>query len=141
MALTVPQVYTTLGPHLVTGSGLNSAIGNQLQNYNDAITAFAGGGQASAVQLGSGLSKITVVASANDSVKLPPSKPGATCQIQNTTGNACQVFSNSVSSLPSSVLDTINGTAGATGISIAANRTAILSCTAYGAWSGPVALA
>lgn len=141
MAFQVPQVYSTLGPHLVSGSSLNSAIGNQLQNYNDGVTALAGGGQANAVQLSSGISKIATVATANDSVKLPPSKPGTTCLIQNSTANACQVFSNSTSSLPAGTLDTINGTAGATGISVAAGKTAMLSCTAYGAWFGPVALA
>lgn len=142
MAAATPQVYTTLGPHLVTGSGLNTSIGNGLRNYSDTITALAGGAQSALTPvLALGVNKITTVASANDSVVLPPSKPGSVCFITNTTVTAAQIFANLTSSLPSNVEDTINGTAGATGVSLAAGKTAILMCSAYGAWFGPVALA
>jgi hypothetical protein len=130
------------GPTLQDGNKLNAAIANGLRNYFDAITALAGGGAAGAPQLVYGVNKVTTVASGNDSVQLPPSIPGASVIVENNGGgNSLQVFANVTSSLPTNVLDTINGTAGATGVAVANGKTAIFNCTAYGAWWGPVALA
>jgi hypothetical protein len=136
-----PQVYQTLGPSLRGGLALNNDIANSLRNYSDTITALAGGGATGAVLLALGINKVTTVGSAADSVMLPKSTPGAVVIVTNTTATAMQVFANTTSSLPSAVLDTINGTAGATGVSVAAGKTAIFMCSAYGAWFGPVALA
>ena len=50
-----------------------------------ALTAFAGGGQASATVAGFGLSLVTTVATAADSVRLPANAPiGATVTLINT---------------------------------------------------------
>lgn len=138
-----PQPYKTLAPHLVSGSSLNAAIGNGQRNYQDAITALAGGGAAGAPLLALGVNKVTVVASAADSAMLPPSGTalGGSVIIVNTGASSMQVFANTVSSLPSGVLDTINGTAGATGVAVANAKTAMFWATAAGAWFGPVALA
>lgn len=86
-----------------------------------AITAFAGGGQASATQLGYGASRVDTVASANDSVKLPTAVIGARCLVQNNTATSMQVFGSGT--------DTINGVATATGVAHAANKAAIYECT------------
>jgi hypothetical protein len=83
------------------------------------------------------------VATGGDSVQLPPSGTagGGSVVVFNGGAASTQVFANAVSSLPSGVLDTINGTAGATGVAVANGKTAIFMCSAAGAWFGPVALA
>jgi hypothetical protein len=141
--ITTPQPFPTLAPNMPSGDALNKAIANGLRNYQDAITALAGGGAAGAPLLALGVNKITTVANANDSVQLPPSGTagGGAVVVANTSGASLQVFANSASSLPTGVLDTINGTAGATGVAVGNGKTAIFWTTAAGAWFGPVALA
>lgn len=65
-------------------------------SITDTITAFAGGGQGSATLLGSSFNRITVVATAGDSVKLPASpKTGELITIRNDdSAEACDVFPN-----------------------------------------------
>ena len=139
-----PQPFKTLAPALHSGLALNAAIGNGLLNYQDAITALAGGAQAGSPLLALGVNKVTVIVTGGDSVMLPPTGTalgGAVVVNNNTASTSLQVFANTVSSLPTGVLDTINGTAGATGVAVAGAKTAIFWCTAAGAWFGPVALA
>lgn len=76
------------------------------------VTARAGGGQTLATQLSYGLNIVTVVASAADSVKLPPAVAGRTVFIRNNAANATQVFGSGI--------DTISSVATATGVSQAA---------------------
>ena len=53
--------------------GVSYAAGGMMQwSFKDAITANAGGGQANAVQLTAQINNVTTVATAGDSVKLPP---------------------------------------------------------------------
>lgn len=137
----LPTPFQTLGPHMVSGSNLNNAIAAGAGSYTDGITALANGGQTGATLLVSRLNNVKTVANANDSCMLPTSSPGAIVIIINNGANAMQLFANTVSALASGVEDTINGTAGATGISISAAHTAFLFCTAAGAWVGPVGLA
>jgi hypothetical protein len=59
----------------------------------DALTAHAGGGQASALQLAGGINRITVVATAGDSVKLPVAAAGGTVTVINAdTTDSLNVF-------------------------------------------------
>lgn len=141
MAITTPQVFQTLAPIMHSGQGLNNAIGKGLRTYNGGVTALASGGATGAPVLTNGINALSVVATGTDSVAMPPSVPGSIVIIQNNGVAAAQVFANPVSSLASGVLDTLNGTAGATGIAVGNGKMAILICTAYGAWVGPVALA
>lgn len=55
-------------------------------------TAFAGGGQGSAVQLTPGFTELTVVATAGDSVKLPAAAISTTVTIKNEGAAAADVF-------------------------------------------------
>lgn len=92
------------------------------------LTAHAGGGQASALQLSGRYASITVVGSAADSVKLPAATLGATFNLSNdAAANALQMFGLGT--------DTINGIATATGISLAAGLGAQCVCTKAGNWS------
>lgn len=143
MAIVQPQTFKTLAPIMHSGSALNAAVGNGLRNYQDAITALAGGGATGAPLLALGVNKVTVVATGADSVIMPMSGTalGGAVFVSNQGASSLQVFANPASSLPSGVLDTINGTAGATGVAVANGKTAIFWSTAAGAWFGPVALA
>jgi hypothetical protein len=92
----------------------------------DNLTAHAGGGQASALQLAAELNRITTVANAGDSVKLPPSAPGLTIVVLNHGANAIQVFGAGT--------DTIDDGPTATGVSQMSNSVVIYACATAGAW-------
>lgn len=93
----------------------------------DAVAARAGGGQANATQLNARINRVTTVATAADSVKLPVSAPGETVTVINAHAtNALQVFGTSP--------DTINGIATGTGVSVPAGKTAEFFCVTAGAW-------
>jgi hypothetical protein len=67
---------------VLTGTNSSDAntvvqVGYVQLSTTDAITAAAGGGQTNAVLLNSAYNRVTVVATANDSVKLPPCQSGA----------------------------------------------------------------
>lgn len=80
-----------------------------------AVTAHAGGGQASAYQLDYGFSNVTVVATAADSVKLPPCVAGSWCFLRNADGaDSMTVFGYGT--------DTIDSVASATGNAQAAGK-------------------
>lgn len=75
----------------------------------DFIKATAGGGQAHAYQLTSEVNRISTVATAGDSVKLPPAKPGRVIKVINSGANSMQVFGQ--------FSDTINDLAANLGVS------------------------
>ena len=70
------------------------------------ITAFAGGGQASATALTSEINEISTVATTGDSVKLPAAtaaKGNLTITVRNNGANACDVFPNTDDNLGAGV--------------------------------------
>lgn len=90
------------------------------------ITAFAGGGKASATPLAAQWNRVTTVATAGDSVLLPPAVPGLPVTVINAGANDMQVYGQGT--------DTINGIATATGISQPRGSVAVYTCGAAGAW-------
>ena len=96
------------------------------ESAKDNITAFATGGQTSATQLTTQTSRITTVATAGDSIKLPASAPGLELMVINSGANPMQVFGAGA--------DTIDGVATATGVSQMTNSVVIYVCTTAGAW-------
>jgi hypothetical protein len=90
------------------------------------LTALAGGGRTGATQLNLGLNQVGTVATANDSVVLPPALKGEMVIVKNSAANAMQVFAAGS--------DTINGTAGATGLSQLTLTGAIYIASANGTW-------
>lgn len=137
----LPNVLSSLGYSLWSGERLMKAFLNGFSSYTDGIVAAAGGGQTNAVKLSTASNRVITVATANDSVALPPSSPGQQISVTNSGANSLQVFSSLTSSIPAGTLDTINGTAGATGVAVANGKTAVFTCFTAGAWIGPVALA
>jgi hypothetical protein len=98
--------------------------------YANNLTARAGGGQANATQLTACLNRVTVVATAADSVQLPQAVGGQAITVINAGGgNSLQMFGQS------GLTDTINGTAGSTGIAIASGKSIELF-SFPGAWHG-----
>jgi len=102
--------------------------GGAFQTYSTqtGITAHAGGGRASAVAITAMQAQISTVATTADSVVLPPALPGMEITIVNNGANSAQVFGNGS--------DTINGTAGSTGVAQAAAAVTIYYCFVSGAW-------
>lgn len=123
MALEIPDFETYTGTDINPGGSypLRVMLGAQ-----DTITAFATGGQTSATLLTLQQSRVTTVATAGDSVKLPPSVPGLELLVINHGANSMQVYGSGT--------DTIDDVATATGVSQMVNSLVIYTCTTAGAW-------
>ena len=115
-------------PQTVTVSTGQLAQGTfQVAPAQTNLTALAGGGRTGATALKVGLNQVATVATAADSVVLPAcTNAGMIVVARNSAANAMQVFAAGS--------DTINGTAGATGVSQAATTGAVYMCTATGSW-------
>lgn len=103
-----------------------TVVGKQQSIASDNLTARAGGGQANALLLTSTFNTVTTVASANDSVKLGPSYPGAFVVVHNDGLNLMQVFA--------SAPDTIDDVATAVGVAQNVNTSVLYFCTVQGEW-------
>ena len=122
--LTVSQVKTNLG--LATSSDVTF---NSLKlGAVNALTAFAGGGQGSATALTAAINRVTTVATAADSVKLPAALAGASLVVINAAAaNAMAVFPQTG--------EIINALAANASISVAANKTVMFFCAVNGTWN------
>lgn len=130
----------SLGLGIALGQGLTAITGTETGWRNSifqvgilgitresGITAFAGGGQTSAYQLTYGLNRVTVVASANDSVKLPVCLGSKVVIVANNdAADSLNVFGQTG--------ETINALSANTAFAVAANKVAIFVCAADGAW-------
>lgn len=92
----------------------------------DALTAHAGGGQASALALTKEINRVTIAANAGDSVALPASAPGLSIMLINSAANPIQVFGVTP--------DTINDIATAVGVSQMPNSLVLYACSVAGKW-------
>lgn len=90
------------------------------------ITAHAGGGKPSATVLTAQINHVSVVASAADSILLPPALAGLRVTVINRGASACQVFGQGT--------DTINGTATGTGVSQASGTKVTYECPIATQW-------
>lgn len=93
------------------------------------ITAHAGGTQAAAVQLGTGISRISVCATGGDSVALPLAAAGSRCTVLNAGAASLNVFALNGSS------DTINGTAGSTAFAVGIGKSAEFISAVAATWN------
>jgi hypothetical protein len=130
--------------HAVNITGTNNSGQNQIVSVgyskvsvSNAITAAAGGGQTNAVLLTSAFNRVTVVATAADSVKLPLCAAGAGTGMANTIGVQVWVAnadaSDSMNVFPSTG-DVINLLAANAAIAVAATNAKIFTCVAAGTW-------
>lgn len=122
---------TTAGAWYTEGLATGYAGSNlQTLSFSAGITAFATGGQTSAVALTALINRVSTVATQGDSVKLPAATPGLAITVLNRGAQPMQVFGAGT--------DTINGIATATGISQGINTTATYVCTVSGNWEVPL---
>lgn len=103
-----------------------SVSGFFYESVRNAITAFAGGGQASATALTALLNRVTVVATAADSVKLPASEAGLTVEIKNASANSLNLFP--------ATGEVINALAANAAFAVAAGKSAWATCHVVGTW-------
>ncbi len=97
----------------------------------NALTAHAGGGQASALQLSHGINRVTTVTTGADSVKLPAAVAGMhVCVINAAASNAMNCYPLSGES--------INALTADTALSIVANKTVLFFCAVNGIWDSIV---
>jgi hypothetical protein len=121
----VTATQTTLNAlQLEAGMGYNGMFFSE--SFQDAITAFATGGQANATPLTRQNNRITTVANPGDSVKLPPALPGLEVFAINHGANSAQVFGNGS--------DQINDVASNVGVSMMQNSCVLFLCMSAGLW-------
>lgn len=123
------RTYDT-GLQMLDGSAFNQII-NMLANGANGLTAHAGGGQASALQLLAGLNEIDTCANDHDSVKLPSAKRDT-----NNSPTIVMVFNNTAHTLdiyPTST-DQIAGGGADVVFSVATKKSAIFFCAKNGSW-------
>lgn len=93
----------------------------------DGVAAAAGGGKTNATLLSEVVARVSTVATAADSVKLPPAEAGlVVCLVNGHATNSMQVFGSGT--------DTINDVATATGVAQAAGKAAIYFSPVAGKW-------
>lgn len=122
---------TVSGALLLSGGTMTGNIAFSNGNYlvegaSNALTAHAGGTQAAALQLANQVNRVTTVATAADSVKLPASAAGLAIAVINNGANVMQVFGAGT--------DTINGVATATGVPQQPNSVVIYYSAVAGLW-------
>jgi hypothetical protein len=118
---------------LVTGNWISAPAANYTgalpqASVANGLTAHAGGGQGSALALTASINRVTTVATAADSVSLPPSLPGLAITVINAAA------ANSLNVFPVSG-DAINALSANTAFAMAANKTATFYCAVAGTWN------
>jgi hypothetical protein len=105
---------------------ISGALGD-FTSATNAITAYAGGGQANAVALTTAFSRVTTVGSAADSVKLPAALKGMSMIVFN------KAAANSMNVFPASG-DKINALNADAAYALAATKGAMFVCCVDGTW-------
>ena len=100
--------------------------GTLYRSFADALVAYAGGGQANATPITTGLTTVATVATAGDSAILPTAAPGAHPLVANAGAASLNVFP--------AVGDAIAGGAANAAFAIPAGKAAQFFATAPGRW-------
>ena len=119
------MVATPRSTGMVDASDVGKAL-SELISARSGITAFAGGGQASATAIANSFNRITVCATLADSVKLPLARPGAQVLIANRGVASCNVFPQTG--------EAINALANNTALALAAGVIGLYTCALSGKW-------
>lgn len=109
------------------GSTFTILGGLNLGTVTNGITAFATGGQANAVALTSTINRVTTVASAADSVRLPAAVAGTVLFVANAGANSMNVFP--------ATGEVVNALSANAAYAMAANTRAAFFCAVNGVWS------
>jgi hypothetical protein len=115
------------GFRLQDGNAVDVALATPQWQTNDNIVALAGGAlNANTPVLTLGANEVGTVASGNDSVVLPSAVAGSVVYMLNAGANTVKVYGNGS--------DTINGTAGGTGVTYATTKRVLFIAIADGEW-------
>jgi len=124
----------------VDGTDLNTIL-SELFSTANGITAKAGGGAATAVQLSAAVSEVSVVASVNDSVMLPAADYlGKRRRVINNGVSILAVYALQGNNPATGTLDTITAntasapTANGTLVPVAATKISTFVCFKLGQW-------
>lgn len=118
------------GERLIDGEIIAALMEGKGLDYSNGLTAKASGTQANSTPL-SAVSQVDTVVTNGDGVLLPVATAGRFAFVSNNdAGQSMKVFAQGS--------DTINGTAGATGIDVAQTENAVFFCAEAGEWRGGV---
>ncbi len=117
----------TASPKASIDSGDLSGAIRDAYSATNAITARAGGGQALATALTTRFNRVTTVATAADSVLLPPALAGANIVVYNNAANALAVFPQTGAN--------INALAANASYSLATVKSCMFFCVVAGTWN------
>lgn len=128
MSVIITQANNPAPPGALSGSNFSLAGLFTLTGVEDTLTAHAGGTQAAALALSAtkNYHRISVCATAGDSVLLPPATVGQSHFVRNDGAASCQVYGTSP--------DTIDGVATATGVAVPAGVGRWFVCTTAAKW-------
>ena len=128
------------GAQLIDALDLTRLVNLTLGSLNG-IVALPGGAQAGSPVLSYNNNELLTVASANDSVQLPPAIPGAYVLINNNGAQTARIYAGIAPNLNNNnALDQIVAnattalTANATPITLASGYTCEFTCTTIGVW-------
>ncbi len=121
-------VYTCVTPGKWYTNGLGTGYAGALPtvSFQNGIQATAGGGQGGAFALGTCINRVTTVATAGDSVRLPASAGGLQITVSNAGAASLNVFP--------AVGDAINGQAANAAVAVPAGKTSSFTCGVAGQW-------
>lgn len=118
----------TQGQNTYKVSGDDLIVNPDVSAAQNGLTALAGGGQSGATALKYGVNRVTVVATAGDSVLLPAAKAGHSVAVINAdAAEAMDMFP--------AVGESINALSANTALSVAVNKTLLLVCAVDGIWN------
>jgi len=111
--------------------------------FTQSVTAFAGGGQASATPIGvpnsqgveAELVELRTVASAGDSAQLPQAIAGKKMMVFNSSANSANIYANPNVNKATATTDTINGSSNVTAYALAAGKSVEFFCPRDGVWA------
>ena len=116
-------------------TGFDPSVGLQTLSNVDALTAHAGGGQASALPLPNLMNRIGTIATAGDSVLLKPAIPGLSVVVMNGgAGNSMNVFPSSAAQGGVVGGDNINALGANNAFAMAQGVINIFYCWTAGQW-------
>lgn len=134
----MPNLTVTLITNVLPGVGIAPSEADLCVNFNsvqDGVVAHAGGGQANAVLITGIQARVTTVATAADSVRLPPAIAGMSLNVLNgAAANAMNVFPSSAAQGGVAGGDNINALAVNTALSCAAQTVTNFYCITTGTW-------
>lgn len=128
------------GDRLIDGGDLQQLV-KFTASGGSGITALAGGGQPGATMLSQYISRVDTVASAGDSVQLPPAMTGMEVQVINNTATSLNIFPNAnnpYSGASDTTATLASSTYNANAQALAGNGVAIFVCAVSGQWKRTV---